>query len=99
MRILRWMYVKTRKDRVRNEYIRKWIGVVPIEDKLKKNRLRLFSHIQWRPTETVVKRCDTVTVDGSVRRKGRPRLTWTSIVNRDMDIFNLTNEMTLYRVE
>ncbi|GMP94721.1 hypothetical protein CsSME_00044064 [Camellia sinensis var. sinensis] len=30
------------------------------------NRLRWFDHIQRRPTETVVKRCDIVTVDGSV---------------------------------
>ncbi|KAL7258934.1 hypothetical protein ACSBR1_004943 [Camellia fascicularis] len=99
IRMLRWMYVKTRKDKVRNEYIREWVGVVLIEDKLRKNRLRWFGHIQRRPTETVVKRCDTVTVDGSVTGRGRPRLTWTSIVNKDMNLFNLTNEMALDRVE
>ena len=66
MRMLRWMSGKTRKDRVRNEYIREWVGVVPIEDKLKENRLRWFDHIQWRRTKAIVKRCDTMTVNESV---------------------------------
>ena len=52
-----------------------------------------FSHIQRRLTEAIVKRCDTVTVDGNVRGRGRLRGTWTSVVNRDMNLLNLTNEM------
>ena len=99
MRMLRWMCGKTRKDRVRNEYIREWVGVVPIKDKLREIRLRWFDHIQWRSTGAVVKRCNTVTVDGNVKGRGRPRLTWTSVVNRDMSLLNLTNEMSLDRVE
>ncbi|KAL7248052.1 hypothetical protein ACSBR2_002871 [Camellia fascicularis] len=91
--MLKWMCGKTRQDRIRNGCIRKWVGVVPIEDKLRENRLRWFGHIQRRPTEAVVKRCDTITVDGSVRGRGRPRLTLVSVANRDMDFFKLTNEM------
>ncbi|KAL7242429.1 hypothetical protein ACSBR1_014913 [Camellia fascicularis] len=75
MIMLRWMCNKTRKGRVRNMYIREWVKVVPIEDKLRENRLRWFGYIHWRPTEAVVKRYDTVTLDGSVRGRGRPRLT------------------------
>ncbi|CAL5326839.1 unnamed protein product [Camellia sinensis] len=75
MRMLRWMCGKTRQDRIRNECIWEWVGVAPIEDKLRENRLRWFGHIQRRPIEAVVKRCDAVTVDGSVRGRGRPRLT------------------------
>ena len=60
---------KSRKYRVKNEYIREWVGVVLIEDKLRENRLRWFGHIQRRPTEAIVKRCDIVMVDGSVRRR------------------------------
>ncbi|GMP49664.1 hypothetical protein CsSME_00016582 [Camellia sinensis var. sinensis] len=67
MRMLRLMCGKTRQDRIRNECIWEWVGVAPIEDKLRENRLRWFGHIQRRPTEVVVKRCDAVTVDGSVR--------------------------------
>ncbi|KAL7229474.1 hypothetical protein ACSBR2_008059 [Camellia fascicularis] len=99
IRMLRWMCGKTRKYRVRNEYIREWIEVVSIEDKLRENKLRWLGHMQRRPTEPVLKRCDTVMVDDSSREMGRPRLTWTSVVNRDMNLLNLTNEMTLDRVE
>ncbi|GMP94361.1 hypothetical protein CsSME_00043841 [Camellia sinensis var. sinensis] len=97
MRMLRWMCGKTKQDRIRNECIREWVGVAPIEDKLRENRLRWFGHIQRRPTEAVVKRCDTVTIDGSVRGRGRPRLTLTSVINRDMNLLNLTNEMAFDR--
>ena len=93
MRMLRWMCGKTRQDRIRNECIREWVGVAPIEDKLRENRLRWFGHIQRRPTEAVVKRRDVVTVDGSVRGQRWPKLTLVSVVNRDMDLLNLTNEM------
>ncbi|CAL5439689.1 unnamed protein product [Camellia sinensis] len=97
MRMLRWMCGKTRQDKIRNECIREWVGVAPIEDKLRENRLRWFGHIQRRPTDAVVKRCDAVTVDGSVRGRGRPRLTLTSVINRDMNLLNLTNEMAFDR--
>ena len=44
-----------------------------------------------------MKRCAAVTVDGSVRGRGRPRLTLTSVLNRDMNLLNLTNEMAFDR--
>ena len=55
--------------------------------------MRWFGHIQWRRTEVAVKRCDAVMVYGSVRGRGRVRLTLVSIVIRDMDLLNLPNKM------
>ena len=46
MRTLRWKYGKTLKDRIRNEHIWEMVGVAPIEDKMRENRLRWFGHIQ-----------------------------------------------------
>ncbi|KAL7217344.1 hypothetical protein ACSBR1_029108 [Camellia fascicularis] len=79
MRMLRWMCGKTRQDRIRNQCIWEWVGVALIEDKLRENQLRWFGHTQRRPIEVVVKRCDVVTVDESVRGRGRPRLTLASV--------------------
>ncbi|KAI8547555.1 hypothetical protein RHMOL_Rhmol07G0205300 [Rhododendron molle] len=40
MRMLRWMCGKTRRDRIRNKTVREMVGVEPIEEKLRENRLR-----------------------------------------------------------
>jgi len=45
MRMLRWMIRVTIKDRIRNEYIRGSVGVVPIVDKLHENRLKWLRHV------------------------------------------------------
>ncbi|KAL7238250.1 hypothetical protein ACSBR2_004368 [Camellia fascicularis] len=97
MRMLRWMCGKTRQDKIRTECIWECVGVAPIEDKLRENRLRWFGHIQRRPTEAAMKRCDAIMVDGSVGRRGRPRLMLASVVNREIDQLNLTNEMAFHR--
>ena len=39
MRMLRWMCGKTKMDKVRNEDIHSLVGVTPIEDKMRENRL------------------------------------------------------------
>jgi hypothetical protein len=54
MRMLRWICVHTRRDRVRNEDIRDRVGVAPIEEKLVQHRLRWFGHVQRRPPEAPV---------------------------------------------
>ena len=40
MRMLRWMYDKTRMSKVRNEDIRNLVGVALIENKMRENHLR-----------------------------------------------------------
>jgi len=39
MRMLRWIYGNTRRDKVKSEDIRTKIGVASIEEKMKENRL------------------------------------------------------------
>jgi len=39
MRMLHWICGNTKRDKLRNEYIRTKIGVTSIEEKIRKNRL------------------------------------------------------------
>ncbi|KAJ7976905.1 Retrovirus-related Pol polyprotein LINE-1 [Quillaja saponaria] len=62
MRMLKWITGHTRKDRIRNEYIRRKVEVAPIEEKMRENRLRWFGHVQCRPMDAVVKQGDMVQI-------------------------------------
>ncbi|KAF3667898.1 hypothetical protein FXO38_08345 [Capsicum annuum] len=73
MRMLRWMCGFTRADRVTNEIIREKVGVVSVEDKMREVRLRWFGHVMRRGTDTPVRRCERLTLDGFKRGRGRPR--------------------------
>ena len=86
MRILRWIYGHTRKDRVRNDDIRERVGVALIEEKLVQHRLRWFGNIGR------IKRAENVK-----RGRGRPNLTWEESVKRDMKDWNITKELAMDR--
>ena len=49
--------------------------------------------------ESIVKRDDTITIDGNARGRDRHRLMWDGVVNRDMNLFNLTNQIVFDRAE
>ncbi|KAJ7946136.1 Retrovirus-related Pol polyprotein LINE-1 [Quillaja saponaria] len=99
MRMLRWMTGHTRKDRIRNEEIRRKVEVAPIEKKMRENRLRWFGHIQRRPMDTVVKQGDMVQVPGVRRGKGRPKLTWGAVIEKDMAVLGINENLVLDRCE
>ena len=97
MRMLRWMCGHTRIDRVRNDDIRKKLGVAAIEDKLMESRLRWFGHICRRPSEAPVRRLEAGMDTRIVRGRGRPRQTWGRVIESDMRVLGLRKEMTLER--
>jgi len=90
---------KTRSDRIRNETIRETIRVIPIEDKLREDRLRWFGHIYRRPLDVVVKKSDMIAVDSRVRGRGRPKLTLDAVLQKDLGLLNLSDEVTLDRAQ
>ena len=61
--MLRWMYCKTKMDKVRNEDIRNLVGVVSIEDKMREYRLRWFGHVGRRPIDALVKRVEKIDIE------------------------------------
>ncbi|KAM1032662.1 hypothetical protein FF1_036269 [Malus domestica] len=99
MRMLRWMCGHTRNDKIRNEDIRGKVGVAEIEGKLRENRLRWFGHVQRRPTNASVRRCDYgIEVQGR-RGRGRPKKTLEKTLRKDLKYLDLTEDMTQNRAQ
>ena len=78
MKMLRWMCGLTRKDRVRNDKVRGILQVAPIKDKLRKNRLRWFGHVERGGEGHITKAVQKIKV------KGRPKLRWLDVLKQDM---------------
>lgn len=60
MRMIGWMSDKTGKDRIRNQNNRDNLGVVTLEDKMKENNLRQFSHVYKRLEQVLIRRKDGI---------------------------------------
>lgn len=47
MKILRWVCGRSPKtlDKIRTEIFRRLLGVAPVEDKIRENRIRWFGHV------------------------------------------------------
>ncbi|KAM1252567.1 hypothetical protein ACFX13_041395 [Malus domestica] len=99
MRMLRWMCGHTRNDKIRNEDIRGKVGVAEIEGKRRENRLRWFGHVQRRPTDVPVRRCDHGTEVQGRKGRGRPRKTLEETLRKDLEYLDLTEDMTQNRAQ
>ena len=66
---------KARRGKLKKENMRKMVGIVPIVNKLKENRLMWFGHLQRRPIDMVVKKREKIIVSGNGKGREIP-LTW-----------------------
>ncbi|XP_050519065.1 uncharacterized protein LOC126893156 [Diabrotica virgifera virgifera] len=97
MRMLRWMSGVTKKDKIRNEYIRESLGVAPIDAKMREHRLRWFGHVQRRDDNHPIRRIAEVQIPGRSRR-GRPKKTWEETIRQDMLVKGINIDMTQERI-
>jgi len=58
MRILRWMCNKTRLDKIRNDNIKKRVGLETIIERMVENILMSVEHVERRHLDYVVRRVD-----------------------------------------
>ncbi|GJT31497.1 retrovirus-related pol polyprotein LINE-1 [Tanacetum coccineum] len=72
MRMLRWTCGKTILDMIPNGAFRRNLQVATIVNKMREGRLRWFGHVKRRPQSALVRRVESITVDGV--RRSRPKL-------------------------
>ncbi|XP_070032905.1 uncharacterized protein [Nicotiana tomentosiformis] len=97
IRMLRWICGHTRRDKIRNNYIRDKVSVTPIDDKLRESRLRRFGYVKRRDPDAPVRRCERLTMACQRRGRERPKKYWGEVIRMDMAILPLTKNMTLDR--
>ncbi|XP_033116570.1 uncharacterized protein LOC117116608 [Anneissia japonica] len=90
MRPLRVITNKTRRDKIKNEEIRRQVGVTPIRNKIEAAQLRWLGHLERMDDSRVAKRCWNWTPCGK-RPRGRPRKRWIDTIK---DTFNRNNMPT-----
>ena len=96
MRMLRWSLGWTRKDKVRNEKVRRMTGVEELSVKTKEGRLRWFGHVKRRDVGYVGRQVLELEIDGR-RKRGRPKRKWMDLVKADMRELELEEEDALDR--
>ena len=72
MRMLPWMCGVTRKDKIRNEYIRGTTRVAQASKKITERRLIWYEHVMRRDGEHILRKVLRADIPG-MRKRGRPK--------------------------
>ena len=83
MKVLRFAMGVTRKDKIRNEYIRGTVKVEQLEMKMGEGRLRWYQHIMRRDQEYVGRKIMETEFPGK-RKRGRPKRRFLQVVKEGM---------------
>ena len=83
MSIVRWMCGVSLRDRVLNAELRERMGIESVSDTVKRDKLRWLGHVLRKDDDDWVKKIMSFEVEGK-RGRGRPRMTWSQVVERDM---------------
>ena len=86
MSIVRW------QDKITNVEVRRTCGMENLEHRLRKTRMRWFGHVKHRDKNSILRRAMELEVKGR-RPVGRPKTTWSRVVEEDMRKLNITEDM------
>ena len=84
MKMLRFVMGVTRKDKIRNEYIRGTVKVEQLGMKMREGRLRWYGHVMKRDQEYVGRRVIEMELPRK-RKRGRPKGRFLDVVKEDME--------------
>ena len=90
MKMLRFSLGVTRRNRIRNEEVRRRLKVERLSDKLREARLRWFGHVMRREETYVEERVMEIVV--GKRKRGRPRRRWKDCVKEVMAVVGVTEK-------
>lgn len=91
MKMLRFSLGTTRKDKIRNEYIRGTAHVEKFGNKLREARLSWFGHVQRREEDYIGRRMLEMEPPGR-RKRGRPKRRFMDAVEEDMRVAGVRRE-------
>ena len=83
MKMLRFTMGVTRKDKIRNEYIRDTVKVERLVMKMREGRLRWYRHVMRRDQEYVGRKIMEMELPEK-RKRGRPKRRFLDDVKEDM---------------
>ena len=83
LKMVRWALGVTRKDMIRNGYIRGTAKIAKLGNMLRSGRLKWYGHVKRREEENVGRRVLEMAVSGR-RKRGRPKRRWMDAVMEDM---------------
>ena len=83
MRMVRWMSEVSLREKKTSAELRARMGLKPVGEVVRGNRLRWLGHILRKDEEDWVRKCMDYEIDGK-RPRGRPEKTWKDSVEKDM---------------
>ena len=84
LKMVRWALEVTRKDKIRNEYLKGTAKIPKLGDKLRNARLRWYGHVKSREDGYMGKTMIEMAVSGR-RKRGRPRRRRMDLAREDME--------------
>ena len=81
--MLRFGMGVTRKEKIRNEYIRGTVKVERLGMKMREGRLKWYGHVMRRDKEYVERKMIEMELPGK-RKRGRPKRRFLNLVKKDM---------------
>ena len=100
MSMIRWMCGVTMRDRYPCEELRAWVGIKPIVDVMRQQRLHWFGRIErgGGGDNSWLKKVQNLAVDGHSGH-GRLRKTWEHVIMEDLRVKGLRREIAQNRAE
>ena len=84
MKMLRFAMRVTRKNKIRNEYIRSTVKVERLGTKMREGRLRWYGDVMRRDQEYVGRKMMEMELPGKRKRGRRPKRRFLDVVKKDM---------------